>query len=273
MTALWKTDQLYPPDKPEDTAVTRKLLDAVLTEERTPSGKHILRRQFDVDERADLEHRLKVLEPWTVRPNPDRIEPLLLELFVRFDVRETPKESAIRVKAFTQMLVDTPLWAIKRACDRFSQGLVTPEEIKERSILRGRPPTTAHLHLVAAGLVRPIYYEIAQLKKALAGQVVRRGVLTETQRAEFKARQEAREKQTSEAAALEATRKAIAGDEARARLADANIRILRGEYEKAGVDVPLVPGGMLVSLGTLLSLGYRIEEIAGRKQLTAPRRA
>lgn len=178
MLRTWTQAELYPPTEP---AEVRAVLDATLTDEKR-DGKSVLKRELLPEERALLTERRHKIVPFLQKsPYHDDIVPIVLEMMAGFEQwGESEEEAAVKVKAYRDVLADQPLWAIKRACDRFAHGLVTADDLGEKGTLRrSKGPSTAHLYRIASLTSRPFQIEAFRLRAALEGQYRPRGATPE----------------------------------------------------------------------------------------------
>lgn len=269
--ALSKTSDLYPPTDPD----SGRLLDIILTGEHDDERRAIIRRAITSGERDQLRARARALDPWMKLADGDQIETVILQTGLGLATKaETAREAALRVRHYAEILADVPLWAIKRACHRFATGSVTADELRDRNFAAGMVPTTAHLHRVASGMSRPLAHERIRITAALNG-IVRRGPPTEEEKqrvrdlhAQFVGRAE------PEAEQLEKARLQVVRQEMEKRHAAGAEALRVQEFTDAGVDAPKTPpGGIAVTLTTMLKLGYTIEEHPeGGNVLVAPAR-
>ncbi len=108
--------------------------------------------------------RLAELRPWIKRPlRQQEIEDVVLELMTSVGGADDEEGSESKAREIAKMLADLPLWATKVACLRFGRGEVKAEELGEQRLRRGYVPSSAHVHMVAAALVKPIYHEAMEL--------------------------------------------------------------------------------------------------------------
>lgn len=239
---------------------------------QTEDGKPIIRRYPDEAERMRAARRRAELLPWIQRPyNEGHVSKVLAELSAVYgSLGETPAEAAIRMRESARLLLDTPLWAIKRSCDRFAQGTVKPEELNGETVRKGRPPSPAMVHAIAAALLQPVYTEIARLHAVLDGRVVIDKVKTPADKervAEALARYRSRPASPAEEA--EKAARARARENTGVLLRAGTARMVLDQYADAGVDPP--PGG--ASLPLVLRLGGRVEDdpVEGRHLTLPPR--
>jgi hypothetical protein len=261
---LWTTSELYPPETPADI----KAALAVLLNEKDLEGRALLRRSLAEAERAALRARSRALDPWIVKPREGEIEPLLLELSVGLQNRsENDEEAAIRVSHYAEILADTPLWAIKRACDRFDRGEVSHDELGERlPLLRGRFPSTAHLYRIASAIARPVFHERVTIHEALNGVVARSGPSTPEERAEVEAARASFNRTVGGLSELEEAKRQLASESVR----HATERLRAAEFRRAGLEPP---AGSMVSLAMMLRLGWTIIDGPGGKKALLRQRA
>lgn len=266
MMKVWSQAELYPPAEP---AECRAALDAVLTDERI-DGKNVLKRLLTVDESAMLAARRHVVVPYLQKGRFDDICELVLELMVGFDVwGETDEETAVKVKHYAETLASQPLWAIKRACDRFANGSVTAEDLGEKGTLRrSRGPSTAHLYRITSSISRPFQMESFRIRAAIEG-IFRPRAATEAGKRQVEEslarfRRSAGGETASEIAQREEARKASAS-----LLLEGGERHRLEQFHAAGVD----PHPTL-TLPFLQSKGYTIvQHPDGGNVLLAPPKA
>lgn len=266
MMKVWSQAELYPPTEP---AETRAVLDAVLTDEKV-DGKNVLKRLLTVDESSALIARRHTVVPFLQKGRYDDIGAVILEMMVGFPTRsETDQEAAVKAKQYCDVVADQPLWAIKRACDRFAQGSVTAEDLGEKGRLsRAFVPSTAHLYRITTSYSRPFQVEAYRIRAAVEG-VFRPRSATEAGRKQVE-ESLARFKRSAggESGDVIAQR-----DEARkntaALLAEGEERQRLEQFYAAGVDPHPV-----LTLTFLFSKGYTIvEHPDGGRVLLAPTRA
>lgn len=264
---MWTTRELYPPETPDDI----KSALAVRLPEKDLEGRTLLRRSLAEAERASLRARSRALDPWIVKPREGEIEPLLLELSVGLQGRaESEEDAAIRVSHYAEILADTPLWAIKRACDRFDRGEVSHDELGERlPLLRGRFPSTAHLYRIASAIARHVFHERITIHEVLNGVVARSGPATEEERAEVEAAREAFTRTVGGESQLEDAKRQLASENVRKATVEATEKLRLAEFERAGLEPP---AGSMVSLAMMLRLGWTIiDGPGGTKALLRPK--
>jgi hypothetical protein len=196
-----------------------------------------------------------------------------LELSVGLQNRsENDEEAAIRVSHYAEILADTPLWAIKRGCDRFDRGEVSHEELGERlPLLRGRFPSTAHLYRVVSAIARPVFHERITIHEALNGVVARSGPATPEERAEVEATHASFNRTIGGVSQLEEAKRQLASESVRKAMVDASEKLRVAEFARAGLEPP---AGMTVSLAMMLRLGWTIiDGPGGKKALLRPKAA
>lgn len=270
MPRLWTTNELHPPATPDDV---KNVLDAVLTGSLDHERRAILRRALAGAERSDLRARAAALDPWVKKPREGEIETLVLVMSTGLGTKgEGEKESAIRVRHYAEILGDTPLWAIKRACDRFERGSVTAEELGERQIMRGMVPSTSHLYRVASAIARPVFHERIRINSALNGVVEHRMEHTAANKEQVLATANGLRRSLGSAGEMDEARLSLARENTAKESLRAAEAVRLKEFRDAGVDPPKVaPGGIGTSLSMMLRLGYRIiEHPEGGKTLVAP---
>lgn len=251
---LWRTNELYPP---EQTDSIRAVL-ALHLHEKDLEGRVLLRRRLEQVERDTLRSRSRALDPWISKPRDGEIENLILEMSLGLKTKgENDEEAALRVSHYAEILGDTPLWAIKRACDRFERCEVRPDEVGERNaLLTGVVPSTAHLYRVASAISRPVFHERILIYEVLNGIVVR-GPSTDQQKAEVAAIAERSRRTLGGVSELEDAKRQLMGADVAQRTLEAAERIRLQEFENAGVEPP---AGTKVSLSMMLKLGWSIVE-------------
>jgi hypothetical protein len=93
------------------------------------------------------------------------------QMLIGFGAREDDAGSRAKIAAYVTVLQHLPLWAVVRACARFSRGDVKPEEIQERFITRGKEPSTAHVHIIASRIVQGFRDEQADIREVLRARL------------------------------------------------------------------------------------------------------
>jgi hypothetical protein len=95
----------------------------------------------------------------------------IAQMLIGFGAREDEAGSQARVAAYVTVLQHLPLWAVQRACNRFARGDVKPEEIQERYVGRGFPPSTAHVHIIASRIIQGFRDEQADIREVLRARL------------------------------------------------------------------------------------------------------
>lgn len=268
MPAVKTVAELYPPRcVPE----WWKFLLAVATTDRDDSGNFVLHRALTVAERKALQDRAAVLAPWFESGKSGKIMAAIVNMLVGFGGKSLSIEEArIVATQYTVTMSDLPLFAIERACIRFSNGEVRAEEVGAKHIDRTFPPSTAQLHIVAKEIARPFGEERTRIYMTLNGSPPKR----EPDPAEKKAigeklngfAEEMRRTVAEEedAKLVEARTRASAESKAHSR------KMILREYEHRGLEPVSDANGNPHSISLLLSVGWRIEEMDGRNVLIKP---
>lgn len=200
---------------------------------------------------------------------------VVLPMFIGFGSKNTTEEeSALISMQYSYALGDLPIWAVKRACDRFSNGNVKPEEIQAKRIDPAFPPSTAQLHIIAREIARPTAAEFAQIGAILSGEPERAEQTPAEREATASLIAELHE-ETRVAMArahLEETEADSRATERRtAEAAQRRLDDRMAEYVNAGLEPPKPgPGGHITSLSMMLHVGWTIQKIGHTNVLVAP---
>lgn len=267
---MWSQSELYPPAEP---AETRALLDGLLLQERI-EGKHLIRRDITQAERAVLHQRRQRILPYIQKADYNDASQVILEMMIGFAARsETDEEAAVKTKQYCDVVAGQPLWAIKRACDRFAQGMVTAQDLGEKGRLsRTYVPSTAHLYVITSSLSRPFKIEVYRTRALLEGVFKNRRATDEGRKrveeslARFKG--SSGSETATEALRRDAERKEAARRSSAAYLKEGEEEQRVREFHAAGVD----PHPTL-TLSFLFSRGYTITDHpdGGRVLLDPPK--
>ena len=246
---------------PDDSA-TRLLVDSLVAF-RHYDGRYELRRDLTHDERQALKARSSAITSHMKAARSDYIVECVMMLMMGWGSGRSEADAQAVASQYASVLYGLPGWAIKRACNLWAIGHVTPDQIGAKSIDRSFPPSAAQVRLVAEDVVRPYMQEYARLMRTLAAMVVPRE-LTREERDASAARLEAIRddlEQRNAAANLEADAADIDADfrrqQATRKAGQRTDALILAEYKARGLTPP---EGQLLSLSSLLSLGWTIED-------------
>lgn len=221
---------MYPiqPDREIDS-----LLASLLIGETNADGRALLAFNPTGQQRQQMALRRDFLAKH-LAPMPDGgIARVVTEMLAGFgSARAGGDEPKMVVTQYVKELRGLPGWAIARACSRFAQGQVGPDEVE--GVNRGFAPSTAQVHTVARRIAQPHREERHKLHQALTGIVEHKPTPEERQRVGALMRGLA-DSMKSSRAAEDAGRKTAGG----AVMERANERFQRSECERAGVDPDL----------------------------------
>lgn len=236
------------------------------------SGKLVIRRKLEADERQWLEQRSAVLDRWVSPGNVEGMTIAITAMLSGFGSKSANEDEAqVIAVQYQQVCRLLPLWAVERACSRWSGSSVQPSEVGVRKLDRAFAPSTAQLHMVALALVRSVYEEKQLIRNVL------NGVRPLGERPTDAADLEASKRRVS--AIHENFRRGLPAapedkvltkeqrEEHAAKLREGNERIRLQQFTAAGVDPP----DAYSTLPMLISLGWTvIEHPEGGKTLLAP---
>lgn len=238
---------------------------------RTSDGHYELRRPLDREERTRLTARRNLLV--------DNLQPArhaaefrddLLQMLMGFGGKVEADDAAAIAAQYSAMLGGLPAWAVRRACQRWGMGQVTPEEIGVKSINFAHRPSSAQVRQVALLIVQPFTQELARINKTINGTVQRpEQTPEERERTANAIRKMADETiaRLDQKTAEEQLREAQARERMDRRARDEHEQHLRHEYASRGVEPP---PGPLVSLPFLLRMGWTIESDGKSNFLARP---
>jgi len=265
---------------PATPDVVRNAL-ATLTGERDKDRNPVVRRALSTEEKTALATRSKELDPFADPGTPKKKGEEITAMLMGFGGASLSiDEARLTAVQYARTCQDLPLWAVARACGRFSRGEVRPEEVGQEGKLNlNFRPTTAQLYVVAAAIAKPVMEERYRIGAALRAVALlpKRQLSPEEQAAEAAAIEASRAAYVKQAAAFE---EAITAErtgrqiEAVRRARDMTAEHIARDYRAAGLDVPPWQGDMPpASLSLMLSLGWTItEDPHGKKILIAPRK-
>lgn len=272
MPRVWSSHELYPPDEP---AETRELLRFLLTGDKDPGGRAIIRRAVTEPERKALVDRKQALTPWLVKSHFGEIQTTVVAMLTSFTSKTASDEEWMAMAMqYAYVLGDVPLWAIKRSCDRFQTGNVAPEEVGAKRLDKTFAPSAANIHTIARKFHVPLSVEYIRINAVLAGvavapprtsaEVAAAKAHVEASLAEHRRRFDAGRLAEREEEEARRARIAKEGEESAQRLR------LR-QFKEAGVDPPREND--TASLPMLLHMGYSIEDHGhGVRVLIPPKR-
>lgn len=238
---------------------------------RTADGRYELRRPLDRSEKTRLTaRRNELVDNLMPARTVHEFQNDLLQMLMGFGGKVEADDAAAITAQYSAMLTGLPAWAVRRACQRWGMGQVTPEEIGAKTINFAHRPSSAQVRQVAFGIVQPFTQELARINKTLNG-IVQRPEQTpeERERTALAIRQMADEtmarldQKTAEEQLREAQERARMDRRAR----DEHEVALRREYEARGLSPP---PGPLVSLPFLLRMGWTIESDGKSNFLVRP---
>lgn len=262
------TRSLYPIDERDTT--TEQVVSAVLSF-RTSDGRYELSRHLTPDERRRLSARRNHLVDNLQAAKVSEYQADVIQMLIGFGGATTDAKEAAGIAAqYATVLSGLPAWAVRRACQRWSMGQVTAEEIGAKTVSFTHRPSAANVRVVAEGIVRPFVQEVARCNKTLNSTVP-----VPEQTPEERAKTAARIRKLADetiaridrADAKEALAEQEARREADERAREAHEARLRGEYAARGLTPP---GGQLVSLAMLLKMGWTIESDGKTNFLVRP---
>lgn len=220
----------------------------------------LLRRALTRNDRELLAKRRLELEPWFIASSGSERGELINQMFLGFKEREKDETTvAAELSQYSMALAGFPLWAVHRACNRFSRCEVRDEELgKGQTWSRTFGPSQAHLAIVTRELVRPFGEEFTRIKRAQSAPIpVTRArapgdaeKIRESAERFLGPRREFDKKNIGEAA-----RAVLEREKGKAEEAIAN------EYRNAGLEPPLSrPDRIMPTLGLMLQAGCTIED-------------
>lgn len=248
----------------KDRGATDHIMDLVVGF-RNSDGSYDLKRALTRKERTALETRRAFLVDGMQPAKPAFIIEAVLEMLIGFGGSRADGDDAKAMAAqYASVLSGLPGWAIKRSCVRWAMGHVSAEEVGEKVLNRTFAPSAALVRRVAEDILQPYKNEIGRINKTLKAKFE----ITESDE------QRAANWPKIQAGLLETSQRLAEGDlreqqEERERNASAAARsrefcrdlILR-EYAARGLQPP---PGTLVSLPTLLSMGWSISVDGNQK--------
>ena len=159
---------LYPLKRDDGIAA---LVQEVLTFE-TQDGKPVLHRKLAIDEREILNRRAQELGEHLKPAHHQKIRALVSQMLAGFNKAADGEDAKAIVAQYIVVLQHLPVWAIERACLKFSRGDgIDGIDGIERSIIQTRGPTTAQLYQVARKIAEEWYGELHNVRNALNGFV------------------------------------------------------------------------------------------------------
>ena len=193
---------LYPLKRDDGIAA---LVQEVLTFE-TQDGKPVLHRKLAIDEREILNRRAQELGEHLKPAHHPKIRALVSQMLAGFNKAAGGEDAKAIVAQYIVVLQHLPVWAIERACLKFSRGdPIDGIDGIERSIIQTRGPTTAQLYQVARKIAEEWYGELHNVRNALNGFVPK--IISEEERAIVKEKLEELAELMRASAAAETWRK------------------------------------------------------------------
>lgn len=267
MGQLLTSTQMYPPAA---TPTWFPFLYSLTTGDRNERGNFVLRRQLTLSERDTLKARATQLAPWiTPERSPSGHKEAIMKMMLCFGgAALDSKEAAVIVTEYVQRTKDIPLWAVARACIRFSNNEVTAAELGVKSYDTSFRPGAGQLRQVAMEILRPTAEESTRIHMTLRGTV--EVVVTPEERARVG------EQFTDFAAALAATAdRSRIGDDASvfkqtASAKDFWQRHALADWERAGLEPRYNNAGHLQLLSTYIANGWTIDKSNDVPRLVPP---
>jgi hypothetical protein len=266
MPAVRTTGELYP----ATTSVEmHQFMSAVITGERDDRYNAILRRALTPAERQALTKRAGEIAPLLERAQYRKSAKIISEMLAGFgSSRASEDEAEVVAAQYAAALAGHPLWAIERACGRFSRGEVDADEVGAKHLDRAFAPSTAQLAMIAKKIVKPFEDDLIRIKMICGGTVVPEEISPEErERVGKKVAAFAAERRREEDSADEERRQSTQ------RSLENTRNLVLAEYRQAGIAPVYSDNGTLCSISLYRSLGYTIEEIDGRRALVAPAKA
>lgn len=243
------TDALYP--IPRNDEATRFIF-ARIKPDRDESGAMLLAATLTAAEREIVHGRIKQIAPALANAKPAELRKALLEVFPDEDKDAAKKRAAELAKAMDGL----PLFAVRRAALKLSQAGI-------------RAPDRVQLRTEAEAVARPYWNEVS------VGSMLLRA----KKNPDAPPNEAERERVIAGFAALSASLAQRAEDgegEGRACRTDRLMAEHRGlhvsDYEADGLRPVFADpdAEIVVSIPLLIKLGWRVEEIGGRKVLLRP---
>jgi hypothetical protein len=270
---LMSQAELYPPASPG----AEKIAADLLTEEMdwSSGGKRVLARAPTPAERRTMHDYLAATDPWAKAGERKAKGSAVTAMLMGFGGVSGLEDAMSIAKQYVAVVDDIPAWAVARACMRFSAGEVTAADLGEESFNRSFRPSTAHVHIISARIAEEFFRQRHRAREVLEGVTKQAPELTAEERTRISAKFDEllggmKSNLLEQDDAGEAERRRRQAWERRS--ADDEARILQ-EYRQAGLDPPeKKPGCNMPCLALLLTMGWTIEEVGGKKALVSPNR-
>lgn len=260
-TAL-ATRRSFPPSLAElyplahDRAVSDTLR-VLLTADRDARGRRVLLAQPSEEQRHMLARRLGLLSAHLRPAKRGEIARAVSEMLSGFgSSRANEKEAMTVVAQYCAVLQAMPLWAIRRACGRFSRGEVGPDEI-DGKIDRAFAPSTAQLHAVAGKIVHDFRQEEMDIRDTQRGVIEHKLTgegLKRMQRATSSWLDRSDPAAKAQVEALEDAQR-VALEKVAIDAQEATHRAIMREYERLGLPPRYGGDGLPISPSLLKALG------------------
>lgn len=264
MPAVRTTGELYPAPT---SAELYRFMSAVATGGRDDSHNALLRRALTTVERQALSDRAGEIAPLLERGAYRKIMRLVAEMLAGFgSARASEEEAEIIAAQYAAALGGLPVWAVERACGRFSRGEVEASEVGSKHLDRAFAPSTAQLRMVADKVVKPFVEDLYRIRMICGGTVERPDLSPEERERVGVKIAEYIEKRKREVDVENETKKQDGG----ARAIENTKQMVLAEYAAAGVKPVYSENGTLCSLSLYRSVGYTIQDVGGERVLVAP---
>lgn len=145
----------------------RAITQAVLTFEPDEDGRAVLSRELTPDERAALQARQRELTEALTPARHSDIRAEISRMMAGFNKAITKEDAAAVTSQFIVVLAGLPIWAIQRACGKWSRGEISAAVME--GVNRAFGPTTAQFYPTAEEIVAEWFEEASQVRRALSG--------------------------------------------------------------------------------------------------------
>ncbi len=271
-TAPPSTSELYP--IAEDAEVTKHIFRRT-RKDRDENGTMIIPSALTMIEREMISKRLHAIAPHLKPATMGQIKKAVAEMLVGFGAirAAADAEAAAVIAKFAEAMQDLPIYAIRRACLRFSRGEVRKDEVGAKKDLDvGSPPTTAQLRMVAEAIARPDRDEATIASMLLRAKVTEERDLSDEEVAKRREHAERVRKEFAEQVKAQSGETEFERDERERREhrhMSRQRQDLIAEYEEQGLEPQFADDSRetVVSLAMMLRNGWLIERVDGRSVL------